>query len=186
MFGPHWVCPSSRQHLLSGSTLLRLQVALQVYCLKRALSFVHFPDLSSLGSGSWVLHKGTDSGVHFVIFPGPSRSGDQVLCKHTVPGALCLNQIPSPGCSVSRVPHKSTISGMLCVSSGELISGFDPPGRCQPSRIPGRLVSNWEPAHSLVEDPSLWAEISSYLLALAVACLPPCLQWQGRGLYAAR
>jgi len=47
-------------------------------------------------------------------------------------------------------------------------------------------VSNWEPAHSLVEDPSLWAEISSYLLALAVACLPPCLQWQGRGLYAAR
>ena len=138
MFGPHWVCPSSRQHLLSGSTLLRLQVALQVYCLKWALSFVHFPDLSSLGSGSWVLHKGTDSGVHFVIFPGPSRSGDQVLCEHTVPGALSLNQIPSPGCSVSRVPHKSTISGMLCVSSGELISGCNPPGRCQLSNIPGR------------------------------------------------
>ena len=128
VFGPHWVCPSSRQHLLSGSTLLRLQVALQVYCLKRALSFVQFPDLSSLGSGSWVLHKGTDSGVHIVLFPGPSRSGDQVLCEHTVPGALCLNQIPSPGCSVSWVHHKSTISGMLCVSSGELISGFDPPG----------------------------------------------------------
>ena len=28
---------------------------------------------------------------------------------------------------------------MPCVSPGELISGCDPPGRCQPSRIPGRL-----------------------------------------------
>ena len=39
------------------------------------------------------------------------------------------------------------------------------------------LVSNWEPAHSLVEDAISGAEIASGLLALAVARLPLCLQW---------
>ena len=42
-------------------------------------------------------------------------------------------------------------------------------------------VSNWEPAHSLVEDAVFEAEIASCLPALAVACLPLCL-WQGAGL----
>ena len=80
---------------------------------------------------------------------------------------------PSPGNLVSWVHHESTISGVLYVSSGELISGCDPPGRCQPSRIPGRL-SNWEPARSLVEDAVSEAEFAPHLLALAVAPhLPP-------------
>ena len=60
------------------------------HCPQRALHFVHFPGLSCLGSGSWVLHKGTDSGVHFVSFPGPTRSGDQMLGECTVPGGPCL------------------------------------------------------------------------------------------------
>ena len=47
--------------VLSQSVLLRLQVALQGDCLKQALGCVHFPGLSRSGSGSWVLHKGTDS-----------------------------------------------------------------------------------------------------------------------------
>ena len=47
--------------VLSQCTLLRLQVALQRNCSKRTLSFMHFPGLSCSGSGSWVLHKGTDS-----------------------------------------------------------------------------------------------------------------------------
>ena len=47
--------------VLSPSTLLRLQVALQGNCPKWALGFVHFPGLSHSRSGSWVLHKGTDS-----------------------------------------------------------------------------------------------------------------------------
>ena len=38
-----------------------------------------------------------------------------------------------------------------------------------------RLVTNWEPAHSLVEDAISGAEIASCLPALAVACLPLCL-----------
>ena len=46
--------------VLSQSTLLRLQVILQGNCLKLALDYVHFPGLSHSGSGSWVLHKGTD------------------------------------------------------------------------------------------------------------------------------
>ena len=46
-----------------------------------------------------------------------------------------------PGSSplVSQVPSKSAISGVLCVSSGELISDCDPPGGCQLSSIQGRL-----------------------------------------------
>ena len=39
------------------------------------------------------------------------------------------------------------------------------------------LVSNWEPAHSLVEDAISGAEIAPCLPALAVAHLPLCLRW---------
>ena len=79
-------------------------------------------------------------GVHFVPFPGPSSSGNQVSGKCTVPGGPCiLITSPFPATrSVSQVHCKSTISGVPCVSSRKLISGCDPPGRCQPSRIPGR------------------------------------------------
>ena len=34
VYGPHWVCPSSQWHVLSGSTLLRFQGALQGHYLK--------------------------------------------------------------------------------------------------------------------------------------------------------
>ena len=43
--GPRWVCARSWQLMLSWSTLLRLQVALQGICPKQALCFVHFPGL---------------------------------------------------------------------------------------------------------------------------------------------
>ena len=43
------------------------------------------------------------------------------------------------------------------------------------------LVSNWEPAHSLVEDAISGAKIAPCLLALAVTHLPLNLQ-QGEGL----
>ena len=46
------------------------------------------------------------------------------------------------------------------------------------------LVSNWEPAHSLVEDATSGAEFAPLPLALAVARLPTCLQW-GMGQSAA-
>ena len=46
------------------------------------------------------------------------------------------------------------------------------------------LVSNWESACSLVEDAIPGAEFALCLMALAIACLPPCL-WQGMGQCAA-
>ena len=60
--------------VLSLSTLLRLQVALQQNCLKRALGCVHFPGLSRSGLGSWVFHKGTDWVGHaFCALPRSKR-----------------------------------------------------------------------------------------------------------------
>ena len=50
--------------VLSWSTLLRILVILQGNCLKQALGSVYFPGLSHSGSGSQVLHKGTDSVGH--------------------------------------------------------------------------------------------------------------------------
>ena len=77
--------------VLSWSILLRLQVSVQENCLKRALVCMHFPGLSRSGSG-WVLHKAqTQLGLRFVPFPGPSRSGDQVLGECTLPRwTVCL------------------------------------------------------------------------------------------------
>ena len=50
-----------------------------------------------------------------------------------------------------------------------------------PKSIQEDLVSNWEPAHSLVEDAISAAEIAPRLLVLSVADLPLCLQ-QGEEL----
>ena len=54
------LCPFT-VYVLSQSTLLRLHIALQGNCLKQALGCMHFSGLSHSGSGSWVLHKGTES-----------------------------------------------------------------------------------------------------------------------------
>ena len=138
VYGSHWVCPSSQQNVLSWSTLLRLQVALQGNCLNQALHFMHFPGLSRQVLG-YSTKAQTRLGMHFVPFPGPSSSGGQMLGVHCPRWAVHLNHLPGPSSSVSWLCRENTVSGMLCVSSGELISGCDPSGRCQPSRIPGRL-----------------------------------------------
>ena len=44
-----------------------------------------------------------------------------------------------PSRSASWVCSGNTVPAVPCVSSGELISGCEPPGRFQLSRIPGRL-----------------------------------------------
>ena len=62
-------------------------------------------------------------------------------------------------------------AGVLCVSSGELISGCDPPGACQLSRIPGTFGEQLESARSLVEDVVSGAEIVPFQLWLSPACL---------------
>ena len=87
-------------------------------------------------------------GLRFVPFPGPSGSGSQVFSERTLPRCGASYHLPCPTYSVSW----ERISGVPCVSSGELTSGCNPPGGCQPSRIQEDLISNWEPACSLVED----------------------------------
>ena len=122
--------------VLSHSTLLRLQVALQGNCLKRTLSCMHFPGLSHSGTGSCVPHRG----LRFVPFPGPRSSSDQVLGERALPrwGRESYH-LPSPSHSLSWVCSRSAVSGVPCVSSGELISGCDPLDGCQLARVPGRL-----------------------------------------------
>ena len=138
VFQPHWVCPRSRcmcfPHLhCSGSRLLYRE---------RALSYVHFPGLSHSSSGFQVLHKDADSvGPAFCAFPGWSSSGSQELDEHTLP--RCSAPYPLRSVSLS---FRTFWSGASCVSSGKLISGCNPPGGCQPSRISGSL---WLEAASL-------------------------------------
>ena len=166
--------------VLSRSTLLRLQVALPGNCLRWALGCVHFPDLCYSGSGSQVLHKGTDSvGPAFCALPRLEQLRQPGAWQaHSPQVGSASYHLPGPGHS------GSTVSGVPCVSSGELISGCDLPGRCPGSQED--LVSSWEPAHRLVEDVLSGAEIAAApcLQALAVSSLLLCL-CAGRGRYTA-
>jgi len=86
---------------------------------------------------------------------------------------------------VSQLHHESTISGVPLVSSGELIPSCNILADVNQPGFQEDVVSNWEPGHSLVEDAVSGAMIAAvpYLLVLAVAHLPLCLQqgtW-GRG-----
>ena len=66
-----------------------------------------------------------------LCLPGRAAQAAGSLPSALSSGAARL--LPSPPASVSARP------GAPCVSSGELISGCDPPGGCQPSRISGSL-----------------------------------------------
>ena len=128
--------------VLSQSTLLRLQVALQgagpeLRALPRPkllrFQFSGTPQKCRLG---WAC---------VLCFPCLSSSGSQELDVCTLSG--CRAPYPLRGPSLSLCVSQSTAP---CVSSGELVSGCDPPGRCQPSRISGsfwleirRLFTVW-------------------------------------------
>ena len=139
VYGPHWVSPSSPRHVLSRSTLLRLQVALQGNCPKQTLCFVHLTELSCSGSGSWVLHKGTDlAGREFCALPRSEHLSQPGAWRaHSPRWTVHLNHS-----LVWLLGFPGALGGhhLRCayVLSRKLISGCDPPGRCQPSRIPGR------------------------------------------------
>ena len=132
---PHWVCPRSWRVCFPCLHCLGSRCSAG-NCLRPALGCMHFPGLSHSGSGTRVLHKGVDS-------VGPALCPSQV---HTAQVTRCLAstvaltyQLPHPCHSVFWVYNWRTFSGVPCVSSGELISGCNPPGRCQPSRIPRSL-----------------------------------------------
>ena len=146
--------------VLSWSTLLRLQVAVQGNYLKQALGCMHFP--------------------------GPSTSGDQVLDKCTLPRwvvHLTTSLVPAtrfPGCTVGALSQVCRVSPLGSWSQAvTLLADVNLPG------FQEDFISNWKPAHSLVEDAISGAEIVPCLPALTVACLPLCLRW-GKGWSAAR
>ena len=117
----------------------------------------------------------------FVPFPGPNSSGDEVRGEHTVPGGPCIlitSPVPAtqfPRC-VARAPSQVCCVCPLgsCSLAATLLADVNHPGSQED------LVSNWEPAHSLVEDAISGAEIAPCLLALAVAHLLLCLWVVGR------
>jgi len=75
-----------------------------------------------------------------VLCPFHVRAAQTHWCLTSAPSQVdhASYHLPGSGRSVSQVLRESTVSGVSCVSSGELISGRDPPGRCLPSRIPRR------------------------------------------------
>ena len=108
---------AARWCVLSRSTLLRLQGALQEHHPERALHFMHFPGLSHSGSDSQVLHKGTDSvGPVFCALPRAEqlwRLGTWQVHSPRWTVRLITSPVPAPrfpGCA-ARVP-----SQVCCVS----------------------------------------------------------------------
>ena len=63
---PHWVCARSRRVCFSSLHCS----GFRLLCREQALSCVHFSGLRHSSSGSWVLHKRTDSvGPAFCVLP---------------------------------------------------------------------------------------------------------------------
>ena len=106
-----------------------------------------FPRSTPLGSGSQVPHKDTDSaGPAFCALPRSKQLGRPSGWRmHSSQLDGASYHLPSPSRSVSWVC--SCISDVPCVSSGELISGCDPPGRWQDPRktwlATGSLLAVW-------------------------------------------
>ena len=175
VYGPHWVRLSSQQHVLSISTLFMLQVALQGYCPKRALCFVHFPGLRCSPSCSWVLLKGTDSvGSVFCALPS---SGNQVLGEHTVPGGPCVLIIrPILAVQFPWRPREHRLRCALCLLWGADLR-MRPPWQMSASQDPrkiwlatGIMLTVWW------RMPVSGAEIALRLPALALTFMAVCLQ----------
>ena len=179
MYGLHWVCPRSRWYVLSQPTLFRLQVALQGYCPKRILHFVHFPGLRCWGSGSQALCKGTDSVGHafYALIRSEQIRRPGARRAHCSRWAVHLNHLPGPGCPVSRLCRKCIISGVPCVSSGSWSHTVTLLADVNRFGTQEDLVSNWEPARSLVEDASLWGQ--EIPLSSSSGCWHACLSASG-------
>ena len=149
----------------------------------QVLGCVHFPGLSCSGSGSWVLHKATDSvGPAFCALPMSGQfRWPSAWRVHTPQLGQCI--LPPPpsqplsflGCAAgtpSQVWHVSPLGNWSLAVT--LLADVDSPGSQED------LVSNCEPGQSLVEDAVSGAKFTHHLPTLAVACLPLCRQ-QGMG-----
>ena len=111
------------------------------HCPKRALRFHSLPRSKPLRFRLSGTPQGHGLGWACVLCPSQVREPQATRCLASAFSQVCgvSYHLPGPGHSVSWVQSESIISGVPCVSSGELISGCDPPGRGQLSSIPGRL-----------------------------------------------
>ena len=145
VYGPHWICSSSRQRVLPVSTLLGLQGALQGHCPKRAMCFLYSPGLNH--SRSLVLRKGTDSvGCAFCVLPRSEqlrRAG--VWWAHCPRWAVHLNHFPGLAAPFPRCTMRAP-SQVCCVSplgswsqAATVWVDVNHPGSQED------MVSNWEP-----------------------------------------
>ena len=101
--------------------------------------------------------------LHIVPFPGLRSSGDQVLGECTAPGGLWVlvtSLVPAswfPGCTTRALSHGYRVpplgSSSLTVA---LLVDVSRPGSQED------LLSNWEPAHSFVEDAFSGSEIAGF------------------------
>ena len=109
-------------------------------------------ELSEAGPGLCALPRSKSLRFRFLGTPQRCRLGwASVLCPSQVQAAQVLDEYSHPqvGAVSYHLPHPSSLvfwvyircafSGVLCVSSGWLISGCDPPSICQRSRIPRRF-----------------------------------------------
>ena len=140
VFQQHWVCPHSQcvcfpSLHFSGFRLL---------CWK----------LSDVGPGLHALPPSKPLRFRFlgtlqrcrlgwacVLCPSQVRAAQVTRClpSAVTPSWRCILLPPLSLHSVFWVYNGRAFSGVPCVSSGELISGCDPPGGCQSSRIPRSL-----------------------------------------------
>ena len=140
MSGPHWVCP--RSHVC----------AFPVYTAQAPGCSAG--ELSQVGPGFRALPRSKPLRFRFSgtpqkhrlawacgLCPSQVQATQATRCLLSTPPQVgsvsCRLTGPSP--LVSWVHSRSTVSGVPCVSSRELISDCGPPDQCQPSRIPGRL-----------------------------------------------
>ena len=130
--------------------------ALPRSCLRQALGCMHFPGLSHSGSSFWVLPKGTELGLRFMPFPGPSSSGDQVLGEHSQPQvrgmSYRLPPVPVTRFSGCTRGAASQVCRVSLLGSWPLAATLPTMSTIQ------NLKNSWlatEPVCSLVEDASL-------------------------------
>ena len=145
---------------------------MQGSCLRRALGCVYFPGPNHPGSGSRVLHKGTDSArpVFCALPRSEQLRGPGAWWAHTPQVGGASYHLPSPSSSVSwvaagapsQVCHVSLLGSWslavtVLVDVNHLGSQED-------------LVSNRELAHSLVENDGLWGWVCP--LPFSSGCCP--------------
>ena len=125
---------------------------------------MHIPSLSHSGSCSRGPYKGRDSVGHALCALPTSeqlrRAGAwRVPCPRW---AVHLSHLLGPSRSGSRVCHVSPLGSWS--QAATLLADVNHPGSQED------MVSNWEPAHSLVEDASLWGRDWSSPLPSGSGC----------------